>query len=180
MDFSDENSPQAINETYKIWKSNVPFLYSILHVYELPSCSQTVDWIPESYLSDNWELNKIVIGSNSFTKNYIMVIDVALPTDETLVDYTAYKEIGQFDHSVSTLGQRELKIYRSFPQNGEIMRLRVSKVAKGAMLAACVGGENYEHFIYDVSLSPELVDKNKIVLNEHECEGFGLDWHPIK
>ena len=43
----DDNSPQAINETYKIWKKNVPFLYNVLHVYELPSCSQTVDWIPE-------------------------------------------------------------------------------------------------------------------------------------
>lgn len=33
MDASDENSPQAINEAYKIWKNNVPFLYNILQVY---------------------------------------------------------------------------------------------------------------------------------------------------
>ncbi len=57
------------------------------------------------------------------------------------------------------------------------MRLRVNK---GTLLAACVGGQNSEHFIYDVSLSPQLVDRNKITLNEHECEGFGLDWHPAK
>lgn len=24
------------------------------------------------------------------------------------------------------------------------------------------------------------MDKNKINLQEHECEGFGLDWHPSK
>ena len=47
-----------------------------------------------------------------------MVIDVALPTDQTLVDYTMYREIGSHDHNVSTLGQKDLKIYRSFPQNG--------------------------------------------------------------
>lgn len=33
MDYSDENSPQSINEVYKIWKSNVPFLYNTLQVY---------------------------------------------------------------------------------------------------------------------------------------------------
>lgn len=81
MDYSDENSPQSINESYKIWKSNVPFLYNILQVYELPSCSQTVDWIPESYIYDGWRLNKLVIGSNSFIKNYIMILEVSLPTD---------------------------------------------------------------------------------------------------
>lgn len=31
-----------------------------------------------------------------------------------------------------------------------------------------------------MSLSPELIDKNKIYLNEHDCEGFGLDWHATK
>ena len=91
MDGIDENSPQAINETYKIWKKNVPFLYNVLQVYELPSCSQTIEWIPEKYVHESWQVNKLVIGSNSITKNYIMVIDVKLPTEDSLVDYTCYK-----------------------------------------------------------------------------------------
>lgn len=33
MDLLDENSPQSINETYKIWKHNVPFLYNVLQVF---------------------------------------------------------------------------------------------------------------------------------------------------
>ena len=46
MDFNDENSHQAINEAYKIWKKNVPFLYNIQQTYELPSCSQSIDVLP--------------------------------------------------------------------------------------------------------------------------------------
>lgn len=33
MDIADDNSPQAINEIYKIWKKNVPFLYNVLQSY---------------------------------------------------------------------------------------------------------------------------------------------------
>ena len=42
MDIADDSSPQAINEIYKIWKKNTPFLYNTLQTYELPSCSQTI------------------------------------------------------------------------------------------------------------------------------------------
>lgn len=34
--------------------------------------------------------------------------------------------------------------------------------------------------MYDLSLSPEIVDKKKISLEEHKCEGLGIDWHPSK
>lgn len=59
-----------------------------------------------------------------------MVIDLSLPTDDSLVDYTSYREVSPSEANVGTLGQRHLKTYRSFPQNGEIMRTRVSKIAK--------------------------------------------------
>ena len=88
-------------------------------------------------------MNKLIIGSNSLAKNYIQVIDVSLPTDDTLVDYTVYREISNSDINVSTLGQRELKVYKNFPQNGEIMRVRVPQIGKSSMIAACVGGENF-------------------------------------
>ena len=91
MDFNDENSHQAINETYKIWKKNVPFLYNVLQTYELPSCSQTIDVLPETFLQDTWEINRLILGSNSIVKNYIMLVAVKLPTDDSLVDFINYK-----------------------------------------------------------------------------------------
>lgn len=47
-----------------------------------------------------------------------MVIDIALPTDDSLVDYTSYKEVPSSEGNIGTLGQKCLKTYRSFPQNG--------------------------------------------------------------
>lgn len=58
----------------------------------------------DTYITDTWEMNKLVIGSNSFIKNYIQVIDVGLPTDDTLVDFTSYRETDSPNPNVSTLG----------------------------------------------------------------------------
>ena len=47
VEFSEEHKNQVINEEYKIWKKNVPFLYdmAITHVLEWPSL--TCEWLPE-------------------------------------------------------------------------------------------------------------------------------------
>ena len=68
-----------------------------------------------------------------------MVIDVKLPTEDSLVDYTSYKEISS-DSNIGTLGQQTLKIARFYPQNGEIMKAKVFKGENSQMMAACVGG----------------------------------------
>jgi len=46
LEFSEEYQNQVINEEYKIWKKNVPFLYdmAITHVLEWPSL--TIQWLP--------------------------------------------------------------------------------------------------------------------------------------
>ena len=39
-----------------------------------------------------WEVNRLVLGSNSLKKNYIILVGVKLPTEDSLVDFTNYKE----------------------------------------------------------------------------------------
>ena len=62
--------------------------------------------MPETYLQDSWEINRLVIGSNSLVKNYIMIINVRIPTDDSLVDFTTYKEEKSGDPSIATMGQQ--------------------------------------------------------------------------
>lgn len=91
MDY-DENSFIAINETYKIWKKHSPFLYNLLQTYQLYTCSQTVDWFSHHYLENDWNMYSLLIGTNSLTKNGLIVLTVALPTDDALTDYTSYRD----------------------------------------------------------------------------------------
>jgi len=46
----EEVEEQIINEEYKIWKKNSPFLYDFLLTRGLTWPSLTVQWLPGSYL----------------------------------------------------------------------------------------------------------------------------------
>jgi histone-binding protein RBBP4 len=43
----DEQEEKIINEEYKIWKKNTPFLYDLLVTHTLEWPSLTVQWFPE-------------------------------------------------------------------------------------------------------------------------------------
>jgi hypothetical protein len=89
---SEDNNYTTTNETYKIWKKHSPFLYNILQVYELSSCSQSIDWFNDYYIDNDWKICSLLIGSNSLSQNSLQVVSVALPTDDSLTDYSVYRE----------------------------------------------------------------------------------------
>jgi histone-binding protein RBBP4 len=47
LEFNEESENQVINEEYKIWKKNVPFLYDLVITHELDWPSLTVQWLPK-------------------------------------------------------------------------------------------------------------------------------------
>ena len=52
----EETEERVLNEEYKIWKKNTPFLYDLVMTHALEWPSLTVQWMP----------NRIVpLGSNS-------------------------------------------------------------------------------------------------------------------
>lgn len=86
-----EENYSTINEAYKIWKKHSPFLYSLLQAYELPTCSQTVEWFTDNYLEGDWKISNLLIGSNSLAQNSLQILSVGLPTDDSLTDYAVYR-----------------------------------------------------------------------------------------
>jgi hypothetical protein len=45
-DYNDQEDDQIINEEYKIWKKNTPFLYDLLITNALEWPSLTISWLP--------------------------------------------------------------------------------------------------------------------------------------
>jgi hypothetical protein len=43
----DDQEDKVINEEYKIWKKNTPFLYDLVMTHALEWPSLTVQWLPE-------------------------------------------------------------------------------------------------------------------------------------
>ena len=44
--FAEEIEEKKINEEYKIWKKNAPFLYDLIITHPLEWPSLTVQWLP--------------------------------------------------------------------------------------------------------------------------------------
>lgn len=152
---SEENTYTAINETYKIWKKHTPFLYSIMQTYELSTCSQTVEWLPTAQLENDWKVCDVMIGTNSLLQNAVQVVSVAVPTDDSLADCSAYREekaengVGS-NGFIGTIGQQRLNVKNNISVRSEVMRARVNRV-DARFIAVGTGGAGHEVIVYDLS-----------------------------
>jgi hypothetical protein len=45
-DYADEVEERTINEEYRIWKKNVPYLYDVVITHALEWPSLTTQWLP--------------------------------------------------------------------------------------------------------------------------------------
>jgi hypothetical protein len=97
-------------------------LYNILQTYELDSCSQTIDWLTESYTENTWQCLNLFIGTNSITNNAVYQLNVFVPTNDSDVNYCDYSEHkpeqapGSMGY-VGTMGQQNLNIKNTLHQD---------------------------------------------------------------
>lgn len=95
-DAADELDENMLNEEYKIWKKNTPFLYDMVMTHALEWPSLTVQWLPEVKRSADGESNihKLLLGTHTSNSepNYLMVADVTLPSPEAEIDARKYDD----------------------------------------------------------------------------------------
>ena len=95
-DANEEIDENMLNEEYKIWKKNTPFLYDMVMTHALEWPSLTVQWLPEVKQSADRETNvhKLLLGTHTSNSepNYLMVADVTLPSPEAEIDARKYDD----------------------------------------------------------------------------------------
>lgn len=89
---------QIINEEYKIWKKNSPFLYDTLYSHCFTWPSLTVEWFPNKDIPQNlgFSLQKLLVGTHTSNdeQNYVQIMKVKLPLEDQPVDNTEYADNG--------------------------------------------------------------------------------------
>lgn len=101
---------KKINEEYKIWKKNSPFLYDLVltHAFEWPTL--TMQWFPDVerflfrlafYLflwfrrSDkDYHVHRMITGTHTSDNepNYLQIVSVSLPNEQATIDLRKYDE----------------------------------------------------------------------------------------
>lgn len=178
VDFQD----QIINEEYKIWKKNTPFLYDLVMTHPLEWPSLTVQWMPEVTRPTDREISihKLLLGTHTSGSdpNYLMIADVLLPLPDAEIDARKYDdERGEVGGFGGVLSKIDIKI--KMIHDGEVNKARI--MPQRPSVIATMSPSN-SVLIYDYHKHPshptENVCRPQFRCNGHNSEGYGLSWNP--
>jgi histone-binding protein RBBP4 len=151
----DEHEEKIINEEYKIWKKNTPFLYDLVLTHALEWPTLTLQWFPERQTASTNEyyIQRLLLGTHtSGEPNHVMIAEVKLPLDDTPIDPRKYDDQrGEIGGYQTMPGKVEIK--QSINHDGDVNRARympqnptiiATKTASGAV------------FIFDYTKHPSV------------------------
>jgi histone-binding protein RBBP4 len=180
-----EMEEKIINEEYKIWKKNAPFLYDLVMTHALEWPSLTVQWLPDKKINQAKEcsLQRLILGTHTSDaeQNYLMIAEVHLPLDDTAIDARKYDdqkgEVGGFG-GVSD----KIEIVMKINHDGEVNKARHMPQNSTIIATKTVSSEVY---VFDYTKHPSKPEPNgrcqpDIKLTGHLKEGYGLSWNPLK
>ncbi|ELW48732.1 Histone-binding protein RBBP7 [Tupaia chinensis] len=124
--FEDTVEERVINEEYKIWKKNTPFLYDLVMTHALQWPSLTVQWLPEVTKPEgkDYALHWLVLGTHtSDEQNHLVVARVHIPNDDAQFDAShCDSDKGEFGGFGSVTGKIKCEI--KINHEGEVNRAR--------------------------------------------------------
>mmetsp|Transcript_2092 Transcript_2092/g.3133 ORF Transcript_2092/g.3133 Transcript_2092/m.3133 type:complete len:416 (-) Transcript_2092:494-1741(-) len=183
-DYADEADERLMNDEYKVWKKNTPFLYDLVITHNLEWPSLTVQWLPDKdYNYDKgYSKQKLILGTHTSdnAQNYLMLAEVQLPLEESEFDKRQYdeerNEVGGYGGAYG-----KVQIITQINHNGEVNRARYMPQEKFIIATKTVSSEVH---IFDYSRhsskpSSDGTSKPNLILTGHKAEGYGLSWSPL-
>lgn len=120
--FDDAVEERVINEEYKIWKKNTPFLYDLVMTHALEWPSLTAQWLIDVTRPEgkDYSIHRLILGTHtSDEQNHLLIASVQLPNEDAQFDASHYdsERGGKRELFVMGLGYLQLKAklsYREF------------------------------------------------------------------
>lgn len=104
----DEESLQEkmINEEYKVWKKNAPFLYDLVVSHALEWPSLTVQWFPDLERPPNKDyfVQRLLLGTHTDgEQNYLQIATIQLPKDNYELEVEEINKGGEGENDQGAL-----------------------------------------------------------------------------
>ncbi|KAF2403014.1 WD40 repeat-like protein [Trichodelitschia bisporula] len=174
---------KIINEEYKIWKKNTPFLYDMIYARALAWPTLTAQWFPDKRELPNLDCaeHRILFGTNTSGQepNFLHIARVEIPnvnnagpkdfndTSGELGGYGGARKPFTFDITQSIAHAGEVNKARYMPQNPDI-------IASMSPDARVLVFDRTKHPLQPKDNTP----RPDVELKGHEQEGFGMSWNP--
>ncbi|OCH88748.1 WD40 repeat-like protein [Obba rivulosa] len=182
---------KLINEEYKTWKKNAPYLYDVIITHALDWPSLTCQWFPdkESPAGKPYTVHRLLLGTHTSgqAQDYLQIAQVLLPKRD---DSTSADRIDRadYDDERGELGghtlpsQPRIQTIQKINHDGEVNRARYMPQNPDLIATKAVSGEVLIFDRTKHSSEPERggVCKPDIRLVGQHKEGYGLAWNPLK
>lgn len=182
---------QIINEEYKIWKKNTPFIYDVVMTHALEWPSLTVEWLPDKVTpqGQDFSIQRLILGTHTSDneQNHLMIAEVRLPLEDTEIDARSYNGsgTGKSDEKTECGGfggaTGKVEVIQQINHDGEVNRARYMPQNPNLIATKSSG---CDVFLFDKTNHPSKPNKNGVctpdlILKGHTKEGYGLSWNPI-
>ncbi|CAN8095365.1 unnamed protein product [Discula destructiva] len=181
-DAMNDEAEKVINEEYKTWKKNSPFLYDMILSTALEWPTLTTQWFPDvkEPAGKNHAVHRLLYGTHtsSGTDNYIQIAEVEIPksSEPNANDYDEDRgEIGGYGRE--SLAMR-LNVVQKIDHPSEVNKARYQPQNPDMIAAWCIDGRVLVYNRTKHSSTPTGTSNPDIELLGHEKEGFGLNWSP--
>lgn len=179
----EPSEEKQINEEYKIWKKNTPFLYDLLVTHALEWPSLTCQWLPDKDIMSNFTEQKLLLGTHTSNaeRNFLLIAKVRLPKEDTEVDVKEYDEQRGELGGYATNPNVKVEISQWINHEGEVNRARYMPQEPTIIATKTPSAEVLVFDYTKLETRPTSAQCTPLLrLQGHEREGYGLSWSPLK
>ncbi|KAI1498469.1 WD domain-containing protein [Biscogniauxia marginata] len=183
----EEEEQRLINEEYKTWKKNSPFLYDMILSTALPWPTLTVQWFPDVKEPEgkNCRIHRVLIGTHTADgkPNHVQIAEVEIPkaTRPSARDYDEDRgEIGGHGKSSTSAEMAAMKwnVVQRIDHPGEVNKARYCPQNPDLIATLAVDSKILVFDRTKHSSEPNGKVNPQVELDGHDKEGFGLNWNP--
>ncbi|KAG2022679.1 histone acetyltransferase type B subunit 2, variant 2 [Coprinopsis cinerea AmutBmut pab1-1] len=191
-DYAAEEENKLINEEYKTWKKNAPYLYDLVITHALDWPSLTCQWFPDKEQNPNkpYTTHRLLLGTHTSgqAQDYLQIATVQIPKRSNPATGADALSRTDYDDERGELGGHTLpsspriQIVQRINHDGEVNRARYMPQNPDLIATKAVTGEVLVFDRTKHSSEPERggVCKPDIRLVGQSREGYGLAWNPNK
>ncbi|KAF5380318.1 hypothetical protein D9757_007940 [Collybiopsis confluens] len=188
-DYAAEEENKLINEEYKVWKKNAPYLYDLVITHALDWPSLTCQWFPdkETPPGKNYTVHRLLLGTHTSgqAQDYLQIATVSVPNRDNAsnadkLDHESYDaERGELGSHTIPPSPR-IQIVQKINHPGEVNRARYMPQNIDLLATKAVTGEVlvFDRTKHASEPDSDGVSKPNIRLVGQTREGYGLAWNP--
>ncbi|KAI1404506.1 WD40 repeat-like protein [Hypoxylon fuscum] len=185
QEIDEDEEQRLINEEYKTWKKNSPFLYDMILSTALTWPTLTVQWFPDvkEPAGKNCRIHRVLVGTHTSEgkPNHVQIAEVEIPKSlrPNAHDYDDERgEIGGYGKSAGEAATMRWSIVQKIDHPGEVNKARYCPQNPDLIATLAVDGKILIFDRTKHSFEPNGKVNPQITLEGHKQEGFGLNWSP--